>query len=166
MKKILFLLSVILISGCSIRKKTESNKSIKIEFKELNYGVYTTKTIYTEKQNNSPSGERTLSDEIESIEQSNKVEGKLGQKFGVEYMLQSNQTTDIIVEQVWLFPTEMTNDKGKTYQELRYKVEKPTNDETYSLYSLDKEFEIVKGEWIFQMFYNGNKLCERKFIVE
>jgi len=166
-KKFLFVFFLgILISSCSVFKKVEKENTITVNFKELSYGTCTTKTIYTEKQKNSPSGELTLSNNFKLIEQTNKIPASLGQRFGVEYILQSNVTTDIIVEQVWIFPTSIKNEKGKIYKELRYKAEKPTNDETYSVYAFDKEFEIVKGEWIFQMIYNGNLLCEKKFYVE
>ncbi|MDX2504367.1 MAG: DUF3859 domain-containing protein [Gammaproteobacteria bacterium] len=33
----------------------------------------------------------------------------------------------------------------------------------YDAYALNEEYEMVEGEWVFQIWYKGNKLVEQKF---
>ena len=165
-KNIIYLLLILTISGCSTLRKTSNDSSFKISFKEFGYGICETKTVSSEEMENSPSKNHTFSTRFTLIQQTDRIPGKIGQKFGIEYKIKSNITRDILVEQVWIFPKSITDDKGKEFNELRYKIDKSTNDKTYSTYVIEKDYEVVKGEWTYQMFYGGEKIYERKFFVE
>jgi hypothetical protein len=115
---------------------------------------------------NSPSGSRILSNGLTILKQTDHIPGKLGVNFGTLYIMKANVTKNIPVEEVWIFPSSMKDDNGKEFRMLRYTIEKPTNQETYSTYSFEQKYEIVKGKWIYQMFYHGVKIFERKFYVE
>ena len=163
---IIYLILILNIIGCSNFSKTSNDSNLKIDFQELGYGICETKTIYNETMKNSPSGNHIISTGFTLIEQTDRIHGKIGQKFGVEFNMKSNITKEILIEQVWIFPKLITDDNGKTFNETRYMVEKYTNEKTYSTYTLEKDYEIVKGEWVYQMFYNGKKLYERKFYID
>lgn len=165
-KTIIYLLLIMTISGCSTLKKMSNDSSSKVSFKEFGYGICETKSVYNEEMENSPSRNHTLSTRFTLIQQTDRVPGKIGQKFGIEYKIKSNITRDILVEQVWIFPKPITDEKGKEFKELRYKMEKSTNDKTFSTYVMEKDYEVVKGEWTYQMFCDGDKIYERKFYVE
>lgn len=161
-----FFLLTLMIASCSVLHRTPGNQSPKIKFSELDYGICKTTTVYQEHMENSPSGNYSQSTGFKLLEQTDKIPGKIGQEFGIEYILRSGITTDILIEQVWIFPGTITDDQGKKFKELRYSVSKPTNERTYSVYTLEKDFEVVKGTWTYQMFYKGKKIYERKFYVE
>jgi len=166
MNKTLTYLTILLVFGCSNVRKVNSDMPLKLDLKELNYGICETETEYIEKAESSPSGNHIYSYGFKLIKQTDRIPGKLGQKFGIEFIMKSNVTKLISVEQVWIFPTIIKDDKGKEFKELRYTIGKPTNENTYSTYTLEKEYEVVKGEWIYQMFYDGKKIYERKFYIE
>lgn len=165
-KNIIYFVLILIISGCSIFRKTSKDSLISIDFKEFGYGTCETKTVYNEKMEKSPSGNHIQSTGFSLMQQTDKIPGKVGQKFGVEYTMKSNITKDIIVEQVWIFPKSIIDDKGKEFNELRYYIKKTTNEKTYSTYTLEKDYEVVNGEWTYQMFYGGKKIYERKFYIE
>jgi hypothetical protein len=165
MNRIIGLLIIVLIlSSCGILKTTSSNK-VKFKFDELNYGMPTA-TEEFKIQSMSPSGEHTFSSEYKLDNQTDTVIGKLGNRFGVQYILKSKVDTKVPITQIWIFPEQMINEKGESFDKLEYTIEKPTNDSRWSTYKFDKDFEIIKGQWIFQVFYGDKKLYERTFLVK
>ncbi|MFN6943351.1 MAG: DUF3859 domain-containing protein [Cytophagaceae bacterium] len=165
-KVILYCGLILIIAGCSIFRNTSKDSSEKIEVNEIQYGICETKRARIENMESSPSGNHIRSTEFSLVEQTDRIPGNIGQKFGVEFIIKSTIENYIFVEQVWMFPKSIIDDEGKTFNELRYKIKKPTNKKTYSTYTLEKEYEIVKGVWTYQMFYEGEKIYERKFYVE
>lgn len=165
MNKVLICIILIFFSGCSNTNKVNENKPISLEVKELEFGICETKTVVNEQMENSPSGTYTLSRGFKIVDKTDSITAKLGQKFGVKFIMQSDVNKNLSIEQVWIFPETITNDKGEKFKELRYTVNKPTNEKTYSTYTLEKNFEVVKGEWIYQMFYNDSKIYEKTFYL-
>lgn len=155
---------VIILLGCDTAKRTI--KVMEVDFKELKYGICETEAIYSEKMTSSPSGKRTYSSGFKLLEQTERVPAILGQKFGIEYEITSSFTGEITVEQVWIFPTKIRDENGGEFKEVRYKIDKSTNERTYSTYTLEKDYEVVKGEWTYQMYFNGKRIHERKFYLE
>jgi hypothetical protein len=114
----------------------------------------------------SPSSKRAFSDNFRIVEQSDTVPARLGQKFGVIFQMDSDIDQLLEVEQVWIFPSPIRLADGREYKEVRYKISKPTNEPTYSLYELESQYELVKGEWMYQMFYQEKKIFEKKFLLK
>lgn len=165
MIRFLRLLTVVFIlSSCGILTKTSSDK-IKFKFEELSFGTPTA-TEEFKIESMGPSGEHTFSSGYKLDNRTDTVIGKLGNRFGVQYILKSKIDTKVPITQIWIFPEPMINDKGESYDKLEYTIEKPTNDSRWSTYKFDKEFEILKGVWIFQAFYGEKKLYERAFYVQ
>lgn len=152
---------IILTASSAIYKQ-----NIELTFKEIDFGICKTEHVYDIKSKKSPTGQQSFTDKFTLIKQTDKIPAIIGQNFGVQYRIESNVTKDILVEQVWIFPKEMIDDNGKKFKEIRYMIKKPTNLTTYSTYCLEKDYEVVKGTWVFQMFYKGEKLHERTFYVE
>jgi hypothetical protein len=167
MNKIL-IFTAILLGSCSFvnKEKAERNFSSKFSFVELKYGICETEEWYSEKQKNAPTGKLDFTKNFKLIKKTTNIPAKIGQTFGIEYVIKSPLNTDIIVEQVWIYPSTISNEKGIEFKELRYNVEKTTNDTTFSVFEIEKEFELVKGEWVYQMFYENEKLYEKKFYLE
>lgn len=138
----------------------------KIEFKEINFGLFETQNIHIEKMLDSPSGNLVLSNSHRLLKKTDKIPVIIGQKFGIEYKIEAVDSKIITVEKVWIFPKEIIDDKGKVFKEVRYNAKTLTNYETYTDYNLEKNFEVVKGDWTFQMFYNGHKIYEKIFHLE
>jgi hypothetical protein len=137
-----------------------------ITFKELAYGPCETKKLRQEKMSQSPTGTYTISDDIKILKKSKRMKGKIGAQFGIVYVLESAKTEDVTIEQVWIYPRTVVDDKGKRFTELRYPIERTTNQETYTTYSLDKPYEVVLGWWRYRAYYQGKMIFEKSFYVE
>jgi hypothetical protein len=167
MKKVLiYPIILLLISGCSIFKKPHDTTPLTVDFVELNYGICDQDLLKYKKQKNTPTGTRGVVSGFNLIEQTDTIPGEKGLTFGVEYLLKSKMRGHITIEQVWVFPTIVTNEKGEKYKEIRYPFSKPTNKKTATTFTFVEDYEIVKGEWKYQLFFKGDLLYERKFYVE
>ena len=162
-KTAIYLVLFLSFTGCSIFK---NESSLKINVEELGYGIGETKSVSIKTMDNSPTGTHRLSKGFTITQKTDTIPGEIGKQFGVVYIMHATIYKDILVEQVWTFPAPMVDDNGKEFKELRYQILKSTNEETYSTYFLEKEYEVIKGEWIYQMFYDDQKIFERKFYIE
>ncbi len=161
-----FLVLMLLVNGCVLNIKTSKDSFSDVNSIILEYGICATDALYNQKMEASPSGNYTRLTGFKLLEQTDTIPAKIGQEFGVHYILKSDVTKSITIEQIWNFPKAIINKEGKVFTQLRYEVNKTTNSRTYSTYILEKDYEIVKGEWTYQMRYAGKKLYERKFILE
>ena len=151
--------------SCASPKSKQKNESFEIRFHELRYGICETDELYQQRMPNSPSGHQIISDRFRLIAKTDTIPGELQQQFGVEYILESNATGHVPVEQVWIFPRTLRDENGRSFDEVRFITEKPLNEKTYTTYMMEKDFEIVTGKWTFQMWYGGKKIYERSFYV-
>ena len=159
-------LVLLIFISCSMLRKNIITKTDKLVFREIDFGLYQGKVVYNEKQKESPSGNHILSDDFKLIKKTDTIPCVLGQSFGIQYVLESNKTIDLPVRQIWIFPTEIKNEKGETFKELNYIINRWTNDSINSNYVFEKEWELVKGKWIFKMYYKDKLLIEKTFIVK
>jgi len=162
------MISLLLLTfiSCSVLKKNTITNTDKLIFHEIGCGIYQDKVIYNEKQKNSPSRNHVMSDNFMLIKKTDTIPCILGQSFGIQYMLESNKTIHIPLRQVWIFPTEIKNEKGETFKELNYIINRWTNDSINANYIFEKDWELVKGKWIFRMFYKNKLLNEKTFIIK
>jgi hypothetical protein len=166
MKKILTGSALLIIFCCFIGGKHAEQGGPKVQVKEISYGICKTKTVQVEETDNSPSGHHIYSEGFNLIKRTDTIPGELGVTFGMEFILSSKTTGTVNIEKAWIFPHTITDDKGKEFKEIRYTMEKTTNEITYATYTLEKPFEIVKGQWAYQLSYNGKLIYERKFYIK
>ena len=147
-------------SGNNIRPVAYNNNQKKIEykFKQLSYGHY-------KYDKDSDSG-------VKLIKKTNKIPAEeLEELFGVEVSLVS-KTYDrgIVIDGIavkCIFPKTIVDSEGNKFKEITKTYMVPANiPQFYSIYDFDEEFDIVKGEWILQMFYKNKKVLEQKFLVK
>ncbi len=74
-------------------------------------------------------------------------------------------TVNIDVEIEWIFPEKIKNEAGKKFKSIKYTTQRPTNIETASSYSLDKDYEMVKGKWKMNIYVWGKLLYTRTFVL-
>lgn len=158
------MLFLILFSCCS----TFSFAQSKIKVKKLRYGIcLPDSAAQPVALQTSPTGTQKISSGFYLVKQTNKIPAKMGQRFGVAYIIQTDPRIKAVeVECVWVYPTPITNPKGGVFKDVRYSSVESTNKSTYSNYSLDKEYEVVKGKWLLQLYYKKVKIFEQSFIVE
>lgn len=134
-----------------------------ITYKELSSGICTTNVVGQDSAADSPNGFRNIVDNFRLVKETNKIPATMQQQFGVQFVLEAPIDTMISIEQAWIFPHEMTDSKGQKFKEIRHPVEQPTNQVTFAIYSIDYDYEMIKGKWILEMSYDGKLLCQKVY---
>ena len=165
LRRISFLTTFVLL-GCYGLQNNNTDKGLALEVKQLNYGICESRKINTIEDAITPSGKEYIATGFKLVEKTDTIPAVLGKEFGVQYFIKCKRTKNIKVENIWIFPSEIINDKGEKFKGIRYTVSKPTNHATFTSYYLSEEYETKKGEWIFQMYYQDTLLYEKKFILE
>ncbi len=165
MKLISLFAALLFINSVFAQTIVESKQFGRLEFAEIKYGVAQVVKGTIEEMKNSPTGIHGWLKDFEITRITDSVPAELNANFGVQYIVMAKDTVEIEVEIEWLFPKKMTNDEGEKFKSIRYKTRRPTNIESASSYSLDKPFELIKGNWT-ENFYIENKLVHtRTFIL-
>ncbi|MEI9943528.1 MAG: DUF3859 domain-containing protein [Chitinophagaceae bacterium] len=166
MKIITFVISILVMTISSFGQRAPASSSARqLEFIEIKYGVAKVVRESSEQFKNSPSGERGNLSEFSIIKITDSVQAELKANFGVEYMIKAMDTVNIDVEIEWIFPEKIKNEAGKKFKSIKYTTQRPTNIETASSYSLDKDYEMVKGKWKMNIYVWGKLLYTRTFVL-
>jgi Domain of unknown function (DUF3859) len=164
--KLISLFAVLLfINSAFAQTIIESKQFGRLEFVEIKYGVAQVVRGSREEMKNSPTGSHGWLSEFGIIKITDSVPAELKANFGVQYMVKARDTVDIEVEIEWIFPKKMVNDEGKKFKSIKYKTQRPTNIESASSYSLDKPFEILKGDWIMNIYIEHKLVHTKKFVL-
>lgn len=156
-------LIAVLLSNCSLMK---SNKTERVELKVLNYGKSSAKLLYTEKNNNLPSGEKRTTDyKLNITEVTDTIKLYKGVQFGIEYILESSTTKLITLTTIWTYPSIMKNNEGKTYEKAEYNIDKYTNQYTYSNYTIEEPYEMLPGKWNLKIRYGNKEILDKNFYL-
>jgi hypothetical protein len=100
------------------------------------------------------------------IKKTDTIYAKIGTSFGVQYILDSQIDKSIQLRQVWTFPNKMVNDKGKVFNNVDYTIKRPTNVSVGANYTIENDYELIKGKWIFQIYNGKKKLYQKEFYLE
>lgn len=162
--RLILIFCIPLFFSCSTSKNV--SPACKINFKEIGHGVSESNVIVRDPMSKSPTGLRSYSDDYKIIVSTDTIPGKKGSRFGVVYELQSSDDTVVTLKVEWIYPKKIVNNDGQSFRALKYKTTRSTNQETYSSYILDEDYEVVPGKWIFRLSYNKKKIYEHVFYVK
>lgn len=159
MKIILILSTLFYFTNSSAQSKPA------MEFVEINYGMIKGNREKTEAFKNSPTGDRGLLADFVFIKITDSVPAVLKNNFGVEYMIRTADSTGIAVTIEWIYPDKIINGDGKKFKSIKYTTERYTNEPTFSSYSLDEPYEVVKGPWKMSIYAYNKLLYSKTFIL-
>ena len=165
----LTVLVLMLIRSGEVETATVKTDKIKPDGRILQYGIYNLLRggkIVDSKV--TTTGKAITKPVIQQIEQTNRVPLRKDVYFAYQYRL-SNLPTDkavIKLKRVLKHPEiilpDGTKTKGSEYM-IKGKVKR---GEIFAFdgYAFNEDYELVEGDWLFQIWYEGNKLVEQKII--
>jgi len=164
--KILILFATILFVDSSLAQTTVVSKTHGIlEFVELDHGLAQVVEGTVEKLKGSPTRTRGWLKDFEIIKVTDSIEAILKANFGVVYLVKAQDTVDINVDIEWIYPEKITNEQGKKFKSIRYTTKRPTNTPSASSYSLDAQYEMVKGNWEMNIYIENKKVYTKTFLL-
>jgi hypothetical protein len=87
-------------------------------------------------------------------------------KIGIEFILESETVEIITLNQIWIFPKEIADEKGNKFKEVKTNIEKPTNENVYLSFTMNERNDLVKGKWKYRLYHKKKLLFEKEFWIE
>lgn len=104
-------------------------------------------------------------DDFRLIRATTNIPARIGTRFGFRYAIQGSPTNaPIVLTMVGEHPPMKDPRTGKTQTRDVYRLQSWIGH-TYTSYSLDEPWELVHGNWRFEVWHDRRKLCEQSFLV-
>jgi len=165
MKRFLFLLPFVVTNTLYSQSSVNSKKLGILEFVELDHGLAHVVDGTVEKLDKSPTGNHGWLKDLEIVKVTDSIEVTAKANFGIVYMVKAKDTADINVTIEWIYPKEVINEKGQKFKSIKYTTNRPTNIPSGSTYSLDAPYEMVKGDWVENIYLEGQRVFSRTFVL-
>lgn len=163
MKNSLFIIALYLALG-AFTKVNAQQTDLPFKFSEESYGIYSSHTAELEKLEALPNFDHKVVDKQVLVKQTDRVPAKKGLEFCVDYKLISAAKDTMHLQLEWIYPHAITDPQKKsTFKSIKYPIKLPLNETNGSTYSLDNEYEVVKGTWQFNIYYDDKIIYTRKF---
>lgn len=155
MKAIVILAIPILVLAVGIASLQSSDMPVSCEI--LKSGIVASTLVRSEPNSETTSGDLRFVDDVRIVEETLRVPVRKDIKFGIQYRF-SNLPMGEKVVQVISHPKMVKPDGSASTGSRREKEPGP-----YFSYILNHDYELVPGEWRFEYWYGGKKLCEQTF---
>ncbi len=132
------------------------------------YGLYSYESREQAENPDTVAGSESFMSGIRLVQQTSVIPPRTGVSFGMQYVIRGDSDEPVDVTETIIFPgSGLTNpETGKTLKVSPYQ-RRVYHDETILMgYSFDEDWEVAKGEWIFQVTVDGKRLIEKRFQVE
>lgn len=157
MYKLLFLTISLMLVGCASKP---------IEFTEIQLGYIKF------------SGSKVISEEVAGYsykpvtysftELATSIDARVGNVFGMEYSANVLNGASSVIEHKIIFPEPgLTNPKTGITQKYTSTIKNALSkqDKNMFFYKFDEEWEMAKGQWIFQVIVDGDLSLQKTFTV-
>jgi hypothetical protein len=126
----------------------------------LDYGICNATVKETTNSETTATGQYNIIENTTFTEKTETIPAKLKTSFGIKYIVNGEPQNQEVKLLVRLIHPPI---KGKTKSEAEVKAK--IGVERFDVYSFDEEYELVPGEWIFQIFYKKQLLVEKSFKI-
>ncbi len=138
------------------------------QIKLLNFGLLIADEEQVEPKEDSLTGYMLYPTEIQFIKITDRVEGVVGLRFGIEYYIEgySNQKYEDVIFYSRIFHPILTNPKtGKSSRLTQERKLNYLNEINFDYFCFENEWEIQKGCWTFQIVENEVIKLEKSFEI-
>jgi len=172
MKKLLFVICLLMVSACEQNQKSVAAKEpVTTELKQpvgrvLQYGIYTLlrggKIIDNPKTSTGKSLTKPVITRDRTTDRIPLVKDKY---MAYQYRISNLPGRMVKLRRVLQHP-EIHLPDGKVSTGSDFTINKKLERGevfAYDAYAFNEDYEMVEGEWVFQIWYKGNKLIEHRF---
>lgn len=159
-----------LFSRCAYAQTETVNKvvnGVNFNIAVFDYGIGISDAKQTEIDTMSPSLNFFHGTNFTVLQKTNKIKAQKGLEFGINFRVSTSADSDITITTVWVFPQPIFNAHlEKKFKELPRPLEVDNSYNGYAAYKFEQYYEMVKGEWRYQLYYNNELLYSKSFFVE
>ena len=128
-------------------------------------GIYTARVIKIFGVPGVAGGTNQGLDSFTLVQATTNIPARIGTRFGFRYTIHGTPSNaPIVLTMVGEHPPLKDPRTGKAQRRDAYELQSWIG-QTYTSYSLDKEWELIPGRWKFEVWHKGKKLCEQSFKV-
>ncbi|SDS74248.1 protein of unknown function [Halopseudomonas sabulinigri] len=122
--------------------------------------------IFVTQQRDAQPGERVLTRATDAIEPTTRIPARLGTRFGVRFSLAGKATAEAPLSMFYFTPGVVTPDGTRHDKfEVHQKIEPATASEVMAFEFTD-QWEVVPGEWRFEVYQGDRRLLSQAFQVQ
>ena len=139
-----------------------------IELEIIDFGVYENKFSGNQVQSDGvAAGHAKPSYSMHLIKETNKIKGKVGVTFGFRFKpTTSSQLKDTLVKFCGSHPPMKNDSTGVQLQNECFNYLIKPNKVQWHAFSIEKEWEIVRGNWSLYIEHNDKVLAKKQFLIE
>lgn len=149
----------------NVRTNAQQTVVHTFEITEISYGIYTSKTVAKEPMTGSPTGYHNVVDTSILVKSTQRIPAKLGIHFGAEYKVSADGGSTVPIEVEWVLPAVYDPAKGTTSTSMKYPLAIPSNMVNNSGYTLEKKSELLKGDWVLNIYHDSKIVYSKKFVL-
>ena len=158
--------TALLLAACVSSPELTSDQISQMEVEVESYGVYKVSQVKEVDNDTYVAGSSLEAKKFELVEQVDLISAKAGTTFGTSFSfnnLPENQKNQFRL--VMKFPEMTDPDSGmtQTYYESSEVIKNGTT--RFKGFTFEYDWELVKGEWIYQVYYKDTLLAEKSFNV-
>jgi hypothetical protein len=160
---------LLFLTACTSGKLSihSSKKKDKVSIVVCRYGWCQSHIIRKEKSDSSFGHEKMVLDQFELIKQTDTIPAKIGSEFGMEFIVKCPQQKTVTLTIRWTFPSPIVNKKtGETFVHSLHPRTYTNGEKSFSVYLLEEDNEVVKGNWKMDFLYNDEIICTKTFFLE
>jgi hypothetical protein len=133
----------------------------------LEFGVYSGSYQKSAADTNAPTGQVLLDGPIRLEKKTDQIPAKLKSKFGFRFVVHGLPTDPPVkLRIVYLFPEIRDPSSGRKFNHFEADVSvKPEDNKPTMLWDFTEPYELVSGQWTFQIFRGDSKILEKTFEV-
>ena len=161
-----FLLLAAMLLVAPIAARAEGVRIERIDI--VDTGIYTVETGEETPDPNAPTGTIAAVTTVTNIEATMAIPAKVGLEFGLRYVIVGEPAgAEVPLDFVITYPAPGLVDPAEPTPLLksRYSRDKKIGETVYLGYGFENDWEIVPGEWTFEIWYEGRKLASQTFRV-
>jgi hypothetical protein len=131
-------------------------------------GIYTVATGEETADPDAPTGTIAAPTTATLVEATTAIPGRRGLEFGLRYVIVGEPAgAEVSLDFVIAYPAPGLVDPAEPepLRESRFTRPKQIGETIYLGYGFENDWEIVPGEWRFEIWYEGSRLAERRFAV-
>ena len=133
----------------------------------VGYGLFESKASEHSKGDTTESPRADAVKGVRFLEYTNEIPGAIGASFGFQYVVNSSPRGAVLdVTNVIRFPGDgLQRPNGRSWSESREDRQIRIGERDFYGYAFDEEWEIIPGEWVFEVWHKDARLIKKTFTV-
>ncbi|WP_438462946.1 DUF3859 domain-containing protein [Marinomonas sp. PE14-40] len=157
----------LLLTACASTTELTADQANQIDAEVLEFGKYIISDDLREVKNDEYLAGSSLVTNLHILkERTDEISADVGTTFGVVFEVNGLPShKKITFREVMKFPEMTDPDSGLTQSYYEVKDQYKDGDKSFKAFTFEYDWELVKGKWTYQLYYQDTLLAEKSFNV-